>query len=241
MSALLPNFLIVGAAKSGTTALYGSLSKHPQVFFPEIKEPSFFVAENVRDRIPTWVDSLAEYESLFSGSETFAARGEASVLYLYFFNTAIPNILNYLGSKTKIIICLRNPVDRAYSAYFDSQRFDSMENLPFEQALNQEKARISDNRFSPMTHYKAMGCYSSMVSAYKDVFSEVKVILFEDLVVQGAVVMNDLCEFLGVAPNQSSVDAANMGGAVLVKPPCRTNDETCGAPVDKTNTKWRRA
>ena len=212
---MLPNFLIVGAAKSGTTSLHKHLSGHPDVFMPETKEPSFFVAQEVQGRIPTWVSSEAAYDGLFQDATSSPLRGEASVLYLYYWQAAIPRILEKLGSETKIIIILRNPIDRALSAYYDSQRFDANENLDFEAALAAEESRLDDSRLSPMMHYQAMGLYYSMVSAYQRHFGQVHVILFENLIANEADELRRVARFLGIDPDELPGTAGahmNAGG-----------------------------
>ncbi len=198
---MLPNFLIVGAAKSGTTSLHKHLSRHPDVYMPDTKEPSFFVSQEVQGRIPTWVSSEADYDRLFEGAVSENLRGEASVLYLYYWRQAIPRILTKLGSATKILIVLRNPIDRALSAYYDCQRFDANETLEFQEALAAEEDRRRDTSISPMMHYQQMGLYYSMITAYKIHFSEVKVILFEDLVSNEVETLREVAGFLKIDPD----------------------------------------
>ncbi|MEM7284699.1 MAG: sulfotransferase [Pseudomonadota bacterium] len=210
-----PNFLIVGAAKSGTTSLHAYLNHHPDVFLPETKEPSFFVAPEVAHRIPTWIESEADYDALFASAGSAAARGEASVLYLYFWRQAIPRVLKKLGSQTKIIVILRNPIDRAMSAYFDCQRFDANETLNFEEALAMEDSRVSDSTLNPMLYYKRMGLYADMVSGFQSSFDHVKVTLFEHLVRDPQSVLTELLQFLNVSVDllpQSDQQRMNSGG-----------------------------
>lgn len=91
MASSLPNFLVIGAARSGTTAMYHALSRHPQVFMSAVKEPNFFAFEEGEldfggpgaDFVNNSTNSLADYRALFAETGGAAAVGEASPLYLY--------------------------------------------------------------------------------------------------------------------------------------------------------------
>ena len=91
MKTKLPNFLLVGAAKSGTTSLYNYLNQHPEIFMPSfrdgvnVKEPQFFIRESVMDRLHSGIWNWQDYKDLFSQVKDEKAIGEASVFYLYYF------------------------------------------------------------------------------------------------------------------------------------------------------------
>ena len=88
--------------------------------------------------------------------------------------------MNRLGEDMKIIIMLRNPVDRAFSAYTHVAR-SVKENLTFEEALQAEEGRLDKDAYlTPMVMYKDMGLYYSMVKAYLENFKDVHVIMYED-------------------------------------------------------------
>ncbi|NBC16502.1 MAG: sulfotransferase, partial [Bacteroidetes bacterium] len=120
-----PTFLIVGAAKAGTTSLYRYLRQHPDVYMPaSIKETFFFSRASVTEasgpgrRYGTQaVTSWSDYADLFADANAQPARGEACTAYLYFYDEAIPEIRKYLGAGVRIVIILRDPVERAYSNY----------------------------------------------------------------------------------------------------------------------------
>lgn len=221
MSYKLPNFLIVGAAKSGTTSLHHYLNQHPDVFMSStdksgvsFKEPMFMVKENTQKRIHKGKWTLEEYMELFDEVSEEKAIGEASVFYLNFYKEAIPNIKRYLGENTRIIIILRNPVDRAYSAYQHTSRNNEKENLSFEDALTVERERYdSDTKISPMTLYKEMGLYYEMVKAFKDEF-KVKIVLYEDFNRDNIKVVKEIFKFLDVNENfeVNVSDKKNVGG-----------------------------
>src|SRR4051794_34967159 len=111
---MLPNFLIIGAAKAGTTSLYHYLRQHPDVYMSTIKEPNYFCFE---EQLPEYapVRTLAEYESLFDGASSQPAVGEASTQYLN--SAAAPRRIANILPNVRLIVSLRNPADRAYSSY----------------------------------------------------------------------------------------------------------------------------
>ena len=95
----LPNFLIVGAAKCGTSSLHNYLNQHPYIFLPsytkngkKVKEPRFLIKNLVKDRLHDGVWSIEEYKDLFINTQRYFAVGESTVLYLYFYEEAIKNI-----------------------------------------------------------------------------------------------------------------------------------------------------
>ena len=217
----LPNFLIVGAAKSGTSSLHNYLNQHPDVFMPsynsegmKVKEPRFLIKELVKERLHNGVWSLEEYQSLFYNVQDEKMIGESTVLYLYYYNEAIKNIKNYLGDDVKIIIMLRNPIDRAFSAYTHVAR-SVKENLTFEEALQAEEGRLDkDTHLTPMVMYKDMGMYHSMVKAYLENFKAIHVIMYEDFQNDTQKVVDATFKFLGVSKDDSidTVSKHNVGG-----------------------------
>ncbi|MEA1866941.1 MAG: sulfotransferase [Thermodesulfobacteriota bacterium] len=218
MQRKLPNFLIVGAAKSGTSSLYQYLQQHPEVYVPPTrKEPMFFVSaiykklsrndprHEIADRIV--ICSLDDYRNLFECVRNEQkAIGEASAVYLYHHETAIPNIKSHLGD-IKVIIILRNPIDRAYSSYYHLVR-DGAETCSFEDFLEKEEERKREN-WDILNYPKSLGFYYDQVKAYMDNFSEVKVCLFDDMQRNSLKIVKDVYVFLGIdesfVPDTSSI------------------------------------
>lgn len=202
----LPNFLVVGAAKSGTSSLYYYLKQHPQIYMSPVKEPHFLIAHSlvfphrgVRDAafdlLILKFNNLEAYKSLFSIVKDESKIGEASTGYLYYYKDAIPQIKRVLG-EIKIIIILRNPIDRAYSAYMHMKR-DGRESLSFKNGLKEEKKRIKNN-WVPLWHYTKQGFYYKQVKAYLEEFPHVRVCLFDDLKDDSLGLLKDLYKFLDV-------------------------------------------
>lgn len=106
----MPNFLIIGAEKAGTTALYQYLKQHPEVYMSSIKEPKFFA--------PEYNDAVSDreaYSLLFQEASAEVAIGEASPQYLNSPNA--PNLIKQYVPEVKLIAIIRQPVERAYSHY----------------------------------------------------------------------------------------------------------------------------
>lgn len=153
-----PNFFIVGAPKCGTTSLAIWLSEHPQVYMPN-KEIHYFST----DLKATWRPDREQYEALFSHSDSqHKALGEASVWYLYS-KVAVPSIENYC-EQPRYIVCLRNPVEMAYSLH-EQQLIEGNENLvSFESAWELSDARLRGHEVSFL-------CNEPQHLAYKKVCS----------------------------------------------------------------------
>ena len=110
---------------------------------------------------------------------------------------------------------MRNPVERAYSAYCHVYRHNPLESLDFPNALRAEEVRKQDVTISPTTHYKSMGLYSNMVSAFRKNFKNVCIVFFDDLKSRPHFLLNEVQRFLGVEVlNLNSNERYNVGGKV---------------------------
>tara|TARA_B110000967_G_scaffold175805_1_gene188833 strand:- start:101 stop:1009 length:909 start_codon:yes stop_codon:yes gene_type:complete len=217
----LPNFLIVGAAKSGTSSLHNYLNQHPEVFMPsynkegmKVKEPRFLIKDLVQHRLHNGVWNWEEYKSLFNEVKDEISIGESTVLYLYYYKHAIDNIKKYLGENVKIIIMLRNPTDRAYSAFQHVSRGLKEQNS-FEEALKIEKGRMDkESSLTPMVMYKEMGLYHDMVRAYKENFKNAHIIFYEDFRDDTEGEIKKIFKFLelSLSVNIDFVSRHNVGG-----------------------------
>jgi hypothetical protein len=182
-----PNFFIVGSTKSGTTSLHNYLSQHHDIFMSKKKEPHYFC---YRDKINQFmgpgdkkickqmvVDNEVEYQSLFELSQGQKILGESTATYLHIAGTA-KKIYDY-NPNAKILISLRNPVDRAISAYNHLIR-DGREFLDFGDALKVENQRLSDG-WMPFWGYQQQSFYYENVHEYLELFGSdnVKIIIYE--------------------------------------------------------------
>ena len=202
MPEVLPNFFTVGAAKSGTTSLYQYLNQHPEVFVPEIKEPCFFsFAEkqvSFSNEVSFFITKWHDYLNLYKKSVGFKAVGDFSTPYLYFYKETIQNIKKFIPNYQglKIIIILRNPIDRAFSQYMHNVR-DLREKLSFEEAIKLEEKRMAENYHFDF-FYIDRGFYYRQVKAYLENFKNVKIFLFEEYKKNVFAVLKGICEFLEI-------------------------------------------
>jgi hypothetical protein len=204
----MPNFLMIGGAKAGTSSLYAYLRQHPQVFLSEVRECDFFAFEGSPpayhgpgDQIAyrRYITDLRTYQLLFRRVGNRPAVGESSDLYLDGPGTA-RRIREQLPDA-KLIVVLRNPADRAYSQYKHLVR-DGREPLPsFEQALDAEAERVALG-WHPIWHLTARGFYARQLEAYLELFPprQIMVQLYDEYVADPLAVLRTLFEFLGVDP-----------------------------------------
>lgn len=130
-----PNFFIVGAPKAGTTWLYWNLRQHPDVFLPHVKEPHFFsrVKPNpAKGYIFRETTSVNDYLALYQRAERFKALGDASPSYLVTEAAAV-RIREQLPDA-RIIILLRDPIERTFSQYLMDVR-DGVQDLSLFEAI----------------------------------------------------------------------------------------------------------
>lgn len=216
----MPNFFVIGAQKAGTTSLYHYLDQHPDVYMSPAKEPLFFnydIDPSGRalkrrfgraglSRKPRFA-TLEEYLTLFDGVKDEKAIGEASTLYIYAPGTA--ERIKYHAPTAKIVAILRNPADRAYSAFLYALRIGVEPTADFGQVLREEERRIRDD-WHYVYRYRDRGFYYRQIEAYHRVFGpeKVGVWLYEDLKEDPQGVSRSLFRFLEVddtfAPDTSS-------------------------------------
>ena len=200
----MPNFLIIGAAKTGTTSIYRYLKQHPQIYMSPAKEPRFFAFEGETfsfsgpgDEKETAKTDLESYRTLFDGVEKETAIGEASTLYLWS-QKATERIQHYIPNA-KLIAVLRDPVERAYSNYLHLVNQNREPLTDFAVAIAQEEERIKKNWW-PFWYYKQQGFYYIQLQRYYAKFaqSQIKVYLYEDLKNDSLKMLQDIFQFLEV-------------------------------------------
>lgn len=218
-----PNLFIVGASKSGTTALYRFLNQHPDIFMSRLKEPRFFCKDlhqefdnfhkkNKRffkkfDFYPCRAEK--EYLSFFKDWKDEKIAGEASPAYFY--SKVAAREIHKFNPDAKIIILLRNPVDWLYSFHLQAIRSGSEPVKNFEKALSLEEERKKGKhlaKFSLLTQpstffYFERAKFTEQVKRYLDVFNkkQIKIIIFDDFKKDNAKVYREVLKFLGVYQN----------------------------------------
>jgi hypothetical protein len=205
----LPQFVIAGAPKAGTTALHAALATHPGLFLSPVKEPKYYLTDG---RPPSrsgqrgpgdahsaqeWVWRREDYLALFDGAPPGTVRGESTPFYLY--DRAAHARLAADIPGIKVIVVVRDPVDRAYSNWAHL-RADGLEpEADFLAAVRLEEQRIGAG-WAPFWHYRGLGRYGEQL---RDLFrhvprEQVFLLRYRQLVDTPAQTLDRVCEFLGV-------------------------------------------
>ena len=196
-----PGFFIVGAAKAGTTFVWARLRQHPDLFLPEKKEFHYFsrVTPAAGQRLTIQaVPDEGKYLRHFQPAPRTALTGEASTSYLWEPGTA--RRIRECVPEARILIVLRNPVDRAFSHY----RMDvalGIQPLDFQAAVLEDRAK--DEKGWGISHlYFELGLYAEQIARYLAVFpkSQIQVLYAPDLAMQPEAALSSVCTFLGVDP-----------------------------------------
>jgi hypothetical protein len=202
-----PNFIIIGAAKSGTTSLYHYLAQHSQIYMSPRKHTRFFAYEVERPTFrgpgpvdpptPYAIADIESYHALFDGVTHETAIGEASHSYLY--QTQAARRIKEYAPGMKLIAILRHPTDRAFSHYRQLIRNGREKIADFIEALEEEETRVRGNWW-PDFHYVQIGLYHRQLQRYFELFSpdQIRVYLYEDFSLDPAGVLRDVFRFLEV-------------------------------------------
>jgi hypothetical protein len=219
-----PQFVIVGAPKAGTSSLYQYLNQHPLVFMSRKKEPGFFCnyerdfkGPGSHTRNKNLVTDPGEYLNLFAEAPRGSLTGEASTDYLSC--PQAPLRLQEWNPTAKIIACLRNPIDRAYSEHRHLVRA-MHEQEEFATALRLETERRNEG-WIPLFWHVERGLYCDAIERYISAFGKgnVKIVFYEDLARSPKLVVRTLFEFLEIKPVPVDVSKMyNVSGYPLLKP-----------------------
>ena len=227
----MPNFLIIGAMKSGTTALYYYLEQHPQIYMSPVKEPNFFCFAGQEGSESKSVTRIEAYRQLFKGVSEERAIGEASHCYLYE-PGAVARIQQYVP-EAKLVAILRNPVERAYSHFLHMVRSGTEPLTDFAQALREEEVGAYQKR--SYQDYIGRGRYYEQLKRYFDAFNseQIRVYLYEDLDKAPIDTLQDTFRFLGV--EDSFVPDVSLRRNVSGYPKYKTLDEFLRRPSPVKN------
>ena len=213
-----PSFFLVGAAKSGTTSVCAYLESHTELYLSPVKEPNYFgsdilpelfsksyrksldvfdTASPLEKKQIAFIRNGSEYQSLFSGNQHALKAGECSTSYL--FSSAAAEELKRFNPEAKILIILRNPLERAYSHYLMAVQM-GLESRDFLEAFKNDREEKEKGWGISQLYYE-LGSYPDQVKRYLDHFGEeqVKVMLFEDWTGQLKETQESICKFLNVS------------------------------------------
>jgi hypothetical protein len=203
----LPDFFIIGAPKAGTTALHAALAAHPSLFMSSVKEPKFFLTDGpppTRGGGPGDVQTYREhiwrrpeYEALFAAAPPGTLRGESTPFYLY--NQAAQERIQALIPHAKLIVILRDPVERAHSNWTHLWSAGLEPIGDFVRACAEEDARVAAG-WADFWHYRRLGKYGEQLENLFLRFGreQVFILRYRALIDAPAQALDDICQFLGV-------------------------------------------
>ncbi|AKJ65531.1 sulfotransferase family protein [Kiritimatiella glycovorans] len=200
---MLPNFLIVGAEKAGTTTLASILAQHPDVFMCEPKEPRYFSH-------PSRGRGLAWYASLFESAEGKKAVGEASTAYTWHPHIAdVPQRIHETLGDIRYIYMVRDPVERLISHYRHAVYYRWIpEGLSLDEAVERCPALFDCGRYAhQVEQYRAVSAWSRW-----------KIIALEDLLRNPEKVQRELCSFLSIGDHLTPLPHENAGDDLFALP-----------------------
>lgn len=214
----LPDFLVIGAMKSGTSSLYAAMTDHPRIVWARKKELHFFDG-------PRAVEGARAYRTSFPLRRELRARraltGEATATYV--FEPAVLPAVRAMLPDVKLIVSVRDPVDRAISHYFHEVRDARTETLPFAEAIAAEFSRATAAeallsagavpRHTFRGAYVARGMYADQLRAWTDVFppEQLLVLVYEELVSAPAHNLAVVWDFLGIEDRPVELPHRNVG------------------------------
>lgn len=209
---ILPNFIILGSPKCGTTSLYNYLAQHPEIYMSQVKEPGFFTLEGREIPESHWFETrgaysfttLTEYSKLFAEVSSEIAIGETSSAYFASIK-ATQRIRHYIPDA-KLVAVLRNPADRLYSHFnfmvmLGRESQDIHITVADQLALNLQNAESSGDHHNH--YYLVHGLYYKHLRRFYKYFlkEKIKVYLFEELRYETKKLLGDLFKFLEVDEN----------------------------------------
>ena len=202
----LPDFFIAGAPKAGTTAVHAALARHPALYMSAVKEPKFFLTDGPPPTrggpgdVQTYREHVwqrHDYEALFAAAPAGALRGESTPFYLY--NRDAQRRIRALIPDARLIVILRDPVERAHSnwAHLWSAGLDPVDD--FVLACAEEQRRIEAG-WADFWRYTSLGRYGDQLEHLYTVFPRDQVLVFRyhALIESPGLVLDQICAFLGV-------------------------------------------
>src|ERR1700761_6533933 len=203
----LPDFLIAGVPKAGTTALHAALSRHPDLFLSPIKEPKFFLTDGPPPTKGGPGDALTyrehvwqrdRYEALFDAAPPGALRGEATPLYLY--DADAMSRIRALVPAVRLIVVIRDPVERAHSNWTHLWSAGLEPERDFLRACAEEPGRIAAG-WASFWHYTGLSRYGEQLERAFRLFprEQVLVLRYRLLIDDPAATLDRICRFLGVS------------------------------------------
>jgi Sulfotransferase family len=204
----MPDFLVIGAPKAGTTALHAALARHPGLYMSAVKEPKFFLSDGPPPTKGGPGDALTyrehiwrrpEYEALFDPAPPGTLRGESTPLYLY--DRAAMRRIRQTLPGARLIVVVRDPVERAHSNWTHLWSAGLEPVGDFIRACGDEERRIAAG-WASFWHYTGLGRYGEQLECLFTLFprEQVLVLRYRMMVDEPAQTLDRICAFLGVEP-----------------------------------------
>jgi len=193
---MLPNFIIIGAQKSASTFMQRCLSDHPQVFIPKAEIPFFESPEYSPLKIN-------EFEALFSGVDPNTIKAIGIKRPDYLGKGECASRIHYHLPGSKLIVVLRNPVERALSAYFHFMRWGFIPIAPFEEGILKLLKGVYEKDFPRSRQIIEYGFYHKHLARYLELFAkdQIMILLHDDIKLNRLRQLRKSYEFLGVDQN----------------------------------------
>jgi hypothetical protein len=229
-----PDFFIVGHAKSGTTALYEALRRHPQIYMPAVKEPQFFArnwdagavgGERAFERTGRGTETVEEYLSLFSAARDDQRVGEASTFYLW--SEIAPARIAQVQPAARIIAILREPASFLRSLHMQMVQNNSESEKDLRRALALETVRRQGHKIPRNAHWPRALMYSERVRyveqlrRYHEVFGreQVLVLIYEDFNADNRATVRRVLRFLDVDDDDGALEVGRANPTVALRSP----------------------
>jgi|GEM_PF-3209170 len=197
-----PNLIIPGAPKSGTTSIVAILNQHPDIFVSSRKEPRFFISEQIvgladddvikQFLLDTSILTWEKYKEAYIQDAKF--KIDASIQYMFYYKTSVFKIKEYLGDP-HILMILRNPIERAISNFTFTKKYERCATLV--EAIRDEIAGGRE-QLNSLIHYYKQGLYYEQVKLFKENFTNVTVLFYEDFEKDNLSFINVICDNLGI-------------------------------------------
>ena len=201
-----PNFFIVGGSKCGTTNISYYLNEHPQVFVSELNEPYYFCKFDVSEDFerPSMIKDEKKYLELFENAKNHKAIGEATSSYLH-----CPSAASEIKKRfpdSKIIISIRNPIEKAHSSYFSYEFMHPDDRSFTDSIIWQEKQRQEKEFF--IYNFIEAGFFSKHIKRFQNEFSSdnIKIIIFEDYIKDESQHIKSILKFLDIDESVNLTD-----------------------------------
>lgn len=212
----LPSFIVAGGHKCASTSLHQVLGRHPQIAISKEKEPHYFARESLASRLVSGVWDREQYRALWSGAPYGNLLGEVSPLYLYYADEVVSAIKQEMSEPPRVIVSVRNPIERAYSSYCDVSLKNPHEPAAsFSEAVKRQIERgphRTDGVHSPTLSHLALGFYTAGLETFSKALGRenLHVVVFDDLSSSPEATVRAMEDFLEVDHSPDIADATRV-------------------------------